>query len=114
MGKTAIDVSEQIELLRLRGMIINDEAKAKEVLLDIGYYRLGFYWFPFEKSYPNRKDRTHQFAKGANFDNIVKLYYFDFSLRNILTKYLNRIEINLRTFLTYYVSNMHRGLLHGL
>lgn len=110
MGKTAIDVSEQIELLRQRGMIINDEAKAKEVLLDIGYYRLGFYWFPFEKSYPNKKDRTHQFAKGANFDNIVKLYYFDFSLRNILTKYLNRIEINLRTFLTYYVSNMHRGV----
>ena len=38
MGKTAIDVSEQIELLRQRGMIINDEAKAKEVLLDLTYY----------------------------------------------------------------------------
>lgn len=24
------------------------EEKAKEILLDIGYYRLGFYWNPFE------------------------------------------------------------------
>lgn len=29
-------------------------------------------------------------------------------LRNILTKYLNRIEINFRTFLTYHVSNKHQ------
>lgn len=32
----------------------------------------------------------------------------DFNLRNILTKYLNRIEINLRTYLTYYVSNKYK------
>lgn len=108
MEKTAIDVVEQIELLRRRGMIINDEEKAKEVLLDVGYYRLGFYWFPFEVSYPCKDCRNHQFSEGTNFDNIVKLYYFDFNLRNILTKYLNRIEINLRTFLTYYVSNKYK------
>lgn len=45
MIKVAIDVDEQISLLRQRGMIIDDEDKAKEVLLDVGYYRLGFYWF---------------------------------------------------------------------
>ena len=50
MIKVAIDVDEQISLLRQRGMIIDDEDKAKEVLLDVGYYRLGFYWFPFERS----------------------------------------------------------------
>ena len=48
MGKTAIDVWEQIELLESRGMVIKDKEKAQEVLLDVGYYRLGFYWFPFE------------------------------------------------------------------
>ncbi len=108
MGKIAIDVSEQIDLLESRGMVITDRDKAQEVLLDIGYYRLGFYWFPFEKTYPNKNRRTHQFREGTNFDYIVKLYYFDFNLRNILTKYLNRIEINFRTFLTYQVSNRHK------
>ena len=78
MGKTAIDVWEQIKLLESRGMVIKDKEKAQEVLLDVGYYRLGFYWFPFETTYPNKINRTHQFREGTNFDYIVKLYYFDF------------------------------------
>ncbi len=105
MGKTAIDVWEQIKLLESRGMVIKDKDKAQEVLLDAGYYRLGFYWFPFEITYPNKIKRTHQFREGTNFDYIVKLYYFDFNLRSILMKYLNRIEIHFRTFLIYKVSN---------
>lgn len=107
MGNKAITVSKQIEQLKERGMIIEDLAKAEEVLLDIGYYRLGFYWFPFEASYPNKYNRTHLFREGTNFEHIVKLYYFDFSLRNILLKFIYRIEINFRTFLTYTLSNNH-------
>lgn len=42
-------------------MIIDNEDKAKEVLSDVGYYRLGFYWFPFESSYPCKVGRTHEF-----------------------------------------------------
>lgn len=108
MAKEAINIDEQISLLRQRGMIIDNEDKAKEVLSDVGYYRLGFYWFPFERSYPCKVGRTHEFREGTNFDDIVRLYYFDFNLRGILTRYLNRIEIHLRTFLTYYVSNYYK------
>ena len=107
MGNKASTIPEQIKLLQDRGMIISDEDKAGEVLLDVGYYRLGFYWFPFEVSYPKKEQRKHLFRKGTKFDYIVKLYYFDFNLRTILMKYLNRIEINFRTFLTYHVSNLH-------
>ena len=106
-SKRATTLSEQIALLRRRGMTIDDERKAKEVLLDIGYYRLGFYWFPYEKVHPQKGLRTHEFREGARFDHVVKLYYFDFNLRNMLMKYLNRIEINFKTFLTYHVSTLH-------
>lgn len=106
-SKKATTLSEQIALLRRRGMTIDDESKAKEVLLDIGYYRLGFYWFPYEKAHPQKGLRTHEFRKGARFDHVVKLYYFDFNLRNMLMKYLNRIEINFKTFLTYHVSTLY-------
>lgn len=105
MGKCAINLDKQIERLRERGMIITDEAKAKEVLFDVGYYRLGFYWFPFECSYPRLVHRDHKFKENTNFDDAVKLYYFDFNLRSILLKYLSRVEINFRTILTYLVSN---------
>lgn len=108
MAKVAIDVDEQIRLLRQRGMTIDNAEKAKEVLLDIGYYRLGFYWFPFECSFPRKVCRTHEFRAETNFEDIVRLYYFDFNLRGILMKYLNRIEIHLRTSLIYYISNHYK------
>ena len=57
-------------------MIINNEDKAKEVLLDIAYYSLGFYWFPFERSYPCKVRGTYEFQEGTNYDDIVRLYYF--------------------------------------
>jgi abortive infection bacteriophage resistance protein len=107
MGRKAITLNEQIDLLRKRGMIINDIEKAKEVLFDVGYYRMGFYWFPFEQTYPNKHNRTHEFKASTNFDYAVKLYYFDFCLRNLLLQPLSRIEIAFRTKVTYLVSNKH-------
>ena len=42
MGQKATNLAEQIELLRKRGMILDfDTKKTEEILLDIGYYRLG-------------------------------------------------------------------------
>ena len=49
--KQAKSFDEQISILRRNGVVINDEIKAKEYLSDIGYYRLGFYTFPFEVTY---------------------------------------------------------------
>jgi abortive infection bacteriophage resistance protein len=103
MGQKATNTIEQIKLLKTRGMILDfDEKKIKEFLLDIGYYRLGFYWNPFEI------DKSHNFKKGTKFSDIIKLYYLDVDLRNILAKYINRIEINFRTKLVYYVSNKYK------
>lgn len=102
MGSLATTVEEQIEKLSERGMGFDDndqKEKAKEILLDIGYYRLGFYWNPFESG--NR----HNFVEGTKFSDVVCLYYMDVDLKNILNKALNRIEINLRTQIIYYVSN---------
>ena len=40
MAGTATTIEEQIVLLKNRGMEIEDEKKAAECLLDIGYFRL--------------------------------------------------------------------------
>lgn len=77
--------------------------KVKEHLLDIGYYRLGFYWYYFEI------DHKHNFRDGTTFDDVIKLYYFDVDLRNILSKYLYRIEVHFRTQLVYYASNKYKN-----
>lgn len=108
MSKKATTICEQIKLLKSRGMIIPDENKANEILMDIGFYRLGFYAFPFEKSFPSLDNRTHEYRADISFSDVVDLYYFDYDLRKILTYYLNRIEFNLRTYITYTVSNHYK------
>lgn len=109
MIKQALSIEEQLALLKSRGLTVADENKAKEVLGDIGYYRLGFYLFPFEQTYPELHHRTHTYIDGAKFGNAVKLYYFDFELRNLLLKYISRIEINFRTILTYMGSMEYKA-----
>lgn len=108
MAEVATTIDEQIKRLKDRGMEIEDEAKAKENLLDIGYFRLGFYWFPFEKTYPRKANRVHEFKDGTKLDYAIKLYYFDFDLRNLLLRYISRIEVNFRTTVIYYVSNSYK------
>lgn len=103
IGKKATSVDRQIELLESRRMVITNKEKAKENLLDIGYYRLGFYWYPFEEDHLN-----HIFFPDTQFDYAIKLYYFDYDLRNILLRYISRIEVNFRTNMVYYISNTYK------
>ena len=105
--KQATSITQQIALLRQRGVTIDDEEKAKENLLDIGYYRLGYYFFPFEMSYPSLRRRNHQMKAGTKFSDAVVLYYFDFDVRNILMKYISRIEVAFRTYIIYTLSNKY-------
>lgn len=101
MANIATSIENQIVKLRKRGMTIDsDDAKITEVLLDIGYYRLGFYWHPFEI------DSDHNFKEGTKFSDVLDLYYLDVDLRYLLIKHINRLELNFRTNLIYWVS-MH-------
>ena len=103
MGNIATNLDQQIEKLQSRGMCLDIEiTKVKELLLDIGYYRLGFYWCPFS-------NKDHIFIPNTKFSDIIALYYLDVDLRNVLMRYINRIEINFRTKLIYYVSNKYKS-----
>lgn len=66
MIKQALSIDEQLALLKSRGLVVVDDNKAKEVLGDIGYYRLGFYLFPFEQTYPELHHRTHSMFTEQN------------------------------------------------
>lgn len=106
--KKATTIEEQIKRLKERNVIFTDEQKAMENLLDIGYYRLGFYFFPFEISYPELTRRNHMMKDGTKFTDAAALYYFDFDIRNILMKYISRIEVAFRTYMTYTLSNKYK------
>lgn len=103
--KKALNIDKQMQLLASRGVVFDNKSKAKEILLDVGYYRLGFYAFPFERTFPDINNRTHEYVPGTTFQSIYNLYLFDTQLRRLLLNALDRIEVNLRSRITYIVSN---------
>lgn len=107
MGRKAKPLQAQVELLRKRGMIIENAEQARNLLIEVGFYRMSFYWFPFETRYPDRLDPHHEFRPGTTFRDALMLYAFDFNLRNALLKPLERIETAFRTYLIYAVSTAY-------
>lgn len=104
MGNVVNSINTQIEKLEKRGLDLScyELPKIKELLLDIGYFRLGFYCYYF---FDEEKDRFH---KGIKISDIINLYYLDIDLKFLLLRYINRIEINFRTKLIYYVSMKYK------
>jgi len=105
--KKATTVEEQIHLLKSRGVLIANDEEAKEILLNIGYYHLGFYFFPFERSYPQICNRTHNMRENTKFSDAVALYYFDYDIRCLLMRHIERIEVAFRTYVIYALSNKY-------
>lgn len=118
--------SDQLELLKSRGMEVSDERAALSYLERIGYYRLSAYWYPF-RVWTMQQDagggqithrRTDQFMDGARFVDAVSLYLFDKKLRLIVLDALERIEVALRVDIAYVLgkrntfAHLNAGDLH--
>ncbi|MDE6010282.1 MAG: Abi family protein [Muribaculaceae bacterium] len=107
MGRKAKPLQEQVALLEKRGMRVDDPEKARRILLEIGWYRMSMYWFPFETRYPDMASAEHRFRDGTCFEDALLLYAFDFNLRNMLLRPLERIEVAFRTYMIHLVSTRY-------
>lgn len=105
--KTATTIEEQLKRLQSRGMTIGDIDHAGKVLSSVGYFRMGFYWYGFEIS-KHRKKGIHKFRKDTTWEKVEALYDFDDRFRNLLSFYLQTIETDIRTRITYIVSNHYK------
>jgi abortive infection bacteriophage resistance protein len=94
--------NQQIDLLRTRGMIIDDRDAAGHYLAHLNYYRLAAYWLPFEADHS-----THAFRKGTRFEDVLRLYVFDRELRLLVLDAIERVEVSLRTQWAYQLAHRH-------
>lgn len=92
-------LDEQVELLKDKGLIINDKEYVKEVLLRENYFFLNGYRHVFFASKNNRK-----FIKGTTFEELYSLFLFDRKIRNILFRNILIIENNLKSIFAYQLS----------
>ncbi len=94
--------SQQLELLKNRGLIIEDEQKALGYLKTIGYYRFSGYLYSFRQvDAQNSNHKLDCFIEGSHFEDVKNLYMFDKKLRQLALDALERIEVALRVNISY-------------
>ncbi len=92
---------EQIEKLKKRNLIIENEDEAVTVLKNINYYHFTGYLHDFRDSYGNYKE-------GLTFNQIKNIVKFDMELKNILLYPIELIEMGLKTNIAYIFSSNNR------
>ncbi len=100
--KVPLTYAAQLQQLKDRGLIIDDEPKALHLLENISYYRLSGYWYPLLSD-----TKSHLFKAGATFDEAFKLYCFDKELRKLVLSELEKIEVAVRAKMIYVLSHAH-------
>lgn len=86
-------IDDQIEIIRSRGMAVEDDAKATQLLKYVGYYRLSGYWYPFRQVDPETGKILDTFVESSRFSDVVDLYLFDRKLRILALDAIERIEL---------------------
>lgn len=95
-------IEEQIAILRERGLLIDDEEKAKLFLTNLNYYRLSAYTLTLRKE--------NMFYDNVHFSDVMQIYNFDMELRAALMYLLESIEVSMRTHIGYFHGKTYGAL----
>ncbi|KFI21390.1 Abi family protein [Nitrosococcus oceani] len=110
--KPALTFDDQLALMRERGLVINNSAYALSQLSAISYYRLSAYWHPFRVR-DGQGNISSEFIEGTRFEDVVALYEFDRELRLLVMAAIERIEVHLRTLITYHIGHTYGAFGHA-
>lgn len=99
-SKPALSYQNQLDQLKSRGLIVQNDTKALHLLEQVSYYRLSGYWYPL------LEDKTsHHFKPGSTFETSFRLYCFDRELRKLVLAELEKIEVAIRARMIYTLSH---------
>ena len=94
-------IDEQLDILKSKGLTIEDYDKARDVLLRENYFFLNGYRSPFLVSGSKR------FIDGATFEEMYALFTFDRFFRNIVFKNMLIVENNYKSIFSYVISKKY-------
>jgi len=102
--KAPTTYEEQLQILKDRGMEIEDETEAINILKRIHYYRFTAYALSF-KDIP-----SNTYHPGTSFNKVYRHYMFDAALRNQFMEIVEYIEIALRSQMSYMLAHNYGAL----
>lgn len=100
--KPSLSVEEQVELLRSRGLLIEDQKECEAFFSVTNYYRFSGYMRYFQRA-PHRDDNS--FQPNTTFAQIRHIYDADEALRTALISPLTQVELLLRTHVARVIAN---------
>lgn len=104
-----LTIEQQIELLKERHLIFNDETAAKFLLLTHDYYEI---INGYKQSYIIKTDNHNEIYKpGISFEQIFSLFSFDRAIRQMVMSSLIDLEEHMRSIVSYVIAK-HYGPLH--
>jgi abortive infection bacteriophage resistance protein len=93
--KAPTTITGQLGKLRERGLLIEDEAAARDTLEAINYYRLVHYFAVY-------LDESGQYKEGTRFGDALRLYEFDRKLRAEVLVAVEEVEVAARAAVSNY------------
>lgn len=100
--KLPLSITDQVALLKSRGLQFEDEVAAEKLLSEVCYFRFVQYLRPMEAD-----KIVHTFKPNSKFEDAVALYDFDTQLRSLMFEAIQRLEIALRTKVNHEFSMCH-------
>ena len=95
-------IDEQIEILKSKGLVINDLDKTKDILFRENYFFISGYRHMFM-----RGNKEKGFIEGTTFEELYAVFVFDRKIRNIMFKYILVIENNIKSIISYKLSKKY-------
>lgn len=95
-------LDEQIEILKSKGLIIEDYDRTKEILFRENYFFISGYRHLFMRSI-----KENRFIDGTTFEELYATFVFDRKIRNIMFRYILIIENNLKSIISYQLSKKY-------
>lgn len=95
-------LDEQLDILKSRGLIVQNEEYATNILFRENYFFISGYRHLFMRS-----AKDNHFLVGTTFEELYAMFTFDRRIRNIVFKYLLIVENNVKSILSYTLSKKY-------
>lgn len=95
-------IDEQIDILKARGLVINDEEKVRDILFRENYFFISGYRHMFTE--PGSRSK---FIEGTNFEELYAVFTFDRKIRNTFFKNILIVENNIKSIISYHLSKKY-------
>lgn len=96
-------IDEQIQLLKSRGLFIDNEARAKKVLLHYNFYKV----INGTRLFLSKPGDPYRYRKGVTFHDVEAIHEFDKAIKKHFLNAVLDIERHLRSIVSYVFMKHH-------